>query len=203
MTDNFRIAYKYIDEFSADRYSFFLVEILKRKKENPHLKSDIVLKRMHVKNSDALRRAEQDLKEYAFRENARIIFHINAKNEKVLALDLLKELANRISTEDFNNIHRLSDSLVAAQKTAYTKRWLLDVDKNDMTSSEFQTYKNNVRELVMSVREDQEVIEFPTPNGAHLIVLPFNSDLLWDEFPEILIHKNNATVLFADTHRLQ
>lgn len=188
--DNFEQIRLLIQDTLQDNDKFYLIEILKRKKENPDIKKDVVIKRYYLKNVEQLDMWKADIQKLAETFNARVIFHPNIKSERRLAIEAMKALTSRFEQDDFASVHRIMDSCAASLKSAGQKYWILDVDDDPDNPELLQDVEQYLQFL------NQEYNVYPTPHGHHVLVKPFNATDFKNLFPNIVIQKNHSIVLY-------
>lgn len=100
-----------------------------------------------------------------------------------------------MSTAAIVNPYNIVDS-VAGEIPGFVKRWVIDIDKDDIENL------NNIKLLINRLHEDISYIypnklclEIPTKTGIHLITDPFDCSKFKDTYPFIEIHKNSAGML--------
>lgn len=161
---------------------FYWINVIKRRKENPSLsKSEKIIKTYNIYSKEHLFEVRDSIIEYCELNNARAYIHINKRNDKKVALRTLSLIAENIAAENYN-IKRCYDSVCGQYNSDENKKWIIDID-----TFELDKYKwINVCLEVITI--------FPTLNGYHYIVKPFNKQ----EHKELTnedIHKDNATLL--------
>lgn len=97
MTDNFELIKEFIkNNYTLNKGDFFLLQILKRRKENPDMKKDVSsIDNFIIINPEDLDFYKDDIIRLCQDNNARAYFRLNKRNEDKIALQTLK-----ISTDD-------------------------------------------------------------------------------------------------------
>jgi hypothetical protein len=181
---------------------FYFLLILKRKKDQPEGERDNhqsvrTIKTYCVDSIEYLYKRYDEIKQLCEIFKARAYIHIQKQNHKDVSLNMMVELANRIKSGS-NQQQNLFDSVVGQLKTL-EKRWIVDIDMNDMKVVE---KISNLINLIKPVEEKNKIeCVVPTKNGYHLItkrfdILEFNKymSLGGNDIPDI--HKKNPTLLF-------
>jgi len=171
--------------------------LMARKKENPFLKNDIVLRQITGHNyityednnnmdvsilkSKALHISYKYLNE---KIKWRLYISVDARDVKKAKITLVKKMIDEIHEDNEKfNISAIWKSILMQQGNRLTRNFLLDVDTTD---------KNKIQFLWDKIKEhDINILHFKsTPNGKHIITQGFNPNLIKDfDFVEI---KKNA-----------
>jgi hypothetical protein len=184
-----------------DKNDFYIIEIIKRRKDDNELsKSQKMINYFEVSNLEAFDNLKPTLIEICDNENARAYIRMNIRNRKKIALEVLRELSDRIADGDYN-IKNIYHSILGQFHSDKNKKWLIDVDKEDNQSEKkfldwVDIIKNFlVKQYASMKREDYVLYTVDTINGKHIICSPFNTHLFLSYF-QIEIHKDNPTLLY-------
>jgi len=189
-----------------DEFDFYFLQILKRRKDNPDLKKDmIVIANYHIESFEQYIRLMPHIINMCEAENARAYFRVNRRNYKHLSYHMLKLVVEVISSGMVKSLKGSFDSVCGRFHKDPDKKWIVDIDNPDTptpSSKAVEVYrKNKIRELVIELQSETKktpyVREIPTKNGLHLITRPFNLKKFKDKFPEIDVHKDNPTILYC------
>jgi uncharacterized protein YycO len=101
-----------------------------------------------------------------------------------------------MQNKDFFSVKNAYDSVCGVFQSEIDKRWLIDIDKEDLPI--YEEIKAKVIELqsIITNREYKILAELPTKSGMHIITNPFNLDQFNKVYPNIQIHKNNPVNLY-------
>lgn len=186
-----------------NEHEFYFLQIIQRKKEVPDLGSNNrVIKTYYVYSLEKLEKYKQEIIDLCTQFNARAYIHLNRRNSKVLAFEMLELLAKNIKSEDYNQLGNLYNSVCGHHHSDKDKTWIIDLDGDEV---------NNIKQIKETIEylepllftnldtgkcESKIIAEIPTKNGIHLITKPFNSQKFGVKYPNIDLHKNNPTILF-------
>ena len=195
MIDNFEIINTLLD-FPRPN-SFYFLQVLKRKKENPDLKSNsVVVNNFYLYDKNDLYKLKDRVIEDCTKNNARAYINLNVLDLEKVGLFTLNKITELIIKGDYKAIKNAYASTCGSHHSEENKRWVIDIDTHD------RDYINGVRreieQLQSEIKNNQYKIlaEVPTKNGLHIITNPFRLDKFKQKFPEIETHKNNPTILF-------
>lgn len=196
MVDNIEKIKPYLQFDNED--TFYFIQIIKRKKENPELGSNsIVIKTYYIRNVEQLDRDYGEMKLLAQYNNARVCINLNKRSFKRIAFHTLRKITDIILAEDYNAVKQAYNS-VCGMHSAETnnKKWIVDIDYKDYPNSEPPSY-SKLKMLIDSLQPEGEKVlgKIPTKNGYHIISNPFNVQ----EFNRVFaidIHKDNPTLLY-------
>jgi hypothetical protein len=183
-----------------DENSFYFLQILKRRKDNPDLGKDMVhINDHYIWSLDQFDRMEDLIINQCQSENARAYFRLNRRDSKKIAFQVMKRLADYISSENFNGVRNIYASCSGEFCGDSNKKWIVDIDWKDWKN------KAEISALVIPYLEElQEETGrepfskiIPTKNGFHIITRPFNLSKLKIRYPNIDVHKDNPTILYC------
>lgn len=209
MVNNFGLISGLLKWDSPD--DFYFLQILQRNKEHPNLgNNNRRIREYYIHNIQQLDESELEILQLCNTFNARAYIHVNRRNRRQVALEMLALLAHNIKSSQYEGISRIYESICGKHHSQKDKTWVVDVDTKDKAVV-FQ-----VTELIANMRgaetagtmlEDMHII--PTKNGYHVITPAFNSKTFAEMLPELTkkqsphhgaiveIHKNNPTLLYV------
>ena len=186
-----------------DKNSFYFLQVLKRRKDNPDLDKDMEhLSDYYIYSLEQF----DDLKERVITqcdsENARAYFRINRRDAKKVAMQVLKRTVDYIMSEDYRAVKNAFASCAGEFHSDPDKKWIVDVDWKDIPPGiDRELYLNvlitEVQKLVSETGRDGTVYTVPTKNGIHVISRPFNLKVFRDLYKDIDVHKDNPTILYC------
>ena len=200
MINNFP-AIRHLLNFS-DPDKFYLLQILKRRKDNPSMNKDMsILDSYFIYSMDQYDDLEEKIDKQCTDNNARAYFRLNRRSAKQVALKTLSKIALMIESEDYSNVKRAYLSAAGEHCKDDNKTWVIDLDRNEKNEREFDNYVNDIiweiQILLGETKNIDSIYPIPTKNGLHLICRPFNSAKFSQNHPEIDVHKDNPTILFV------
>ncbi len=184
--------------------TFYFLQILKRRKDNPELGKDMI----HIADYyiDSLVKFD-DLKPMIIRqcdaENARAYFRLNRRDEKRVASEALKLMVEYVLTENYKPARSVYASCAGKYPSEKNKTWIVDLDWKDIPQGftkdiYIDSVIFSIESITKSYKPDapQNIVKIQTMNGMHLIVSPFRLDEFEKHFPGIDVHKDNPTCLY-------
>jgi hypothetical protein len=199
--DNFELIRGLLD-FSRPG-TFYFLQILKRRKDNPDLGKDMI----HI--ADYYIDSFERFDEYRERvinlceiENARAYFRLNRRDAKQAANETLRRLTEYVISENYKPAKSAYASCVGEFHSDPDKTWIVDIDWKDiaegMTKEIYiDSVVQSVESLVRSGGREPNTIKIPTKNGLHLITRPFRLDEFRKHWSGIEIHKDNPSLLYC------
>jgi hypothetical protein len=179
----------------SDPEDFYMLYVLKRKKDQPEGERDNhqsvrTIKSYCIGSIEHLEKRYEEIKQLCEMFKARAYIHVQKQNHKDVSLNMLATLAERIR-DGANKQQGLFDSVVGQIKTQ-EKRWIVDIDVAG------NTFSTDVAKFINSLRPVGLKCEalIPTKNGYHLITGKFDVIEFKKQFPEIDVQKKNPTLLF-------
>lgn len=177
---------------------FYRLNIYVRKKDQStdlsNHQSVRTIKSYSIYSIDYLEKKYDEIKHLCEYFKARAYISLQRLNDKDVALLMLKELADKLYSEQ-HKMEWLYDSVVGKIHSK-DKRWVVDIDKEELKHSNLILDKINSLEP----EGDKLIAEIPTKSGKHFITHPFRVDKFqnWCKINslEVAIQKNNPTCLF-------
>jgi hypothetical protein len=178
-----------------EKDDFYFLQILKRRKDNPEMEKDmVVIKNYYVESMDQYIKLIPRIILLCQYENARAYFRLNKRNYKKIGLQMIRRVADHISSGNNKAIKTAFDSICGEYHSDTDKKWIVDIDSIDnnindvlfeLTNLQLQTEKEPMMEII------------PTKNGVHIITRPFNLKKFRETFSGIDVHKDNPTILYC------
>lgn len=186
----------------TDEGDFYMLYVLKRKKDQPEGERDNhqsvrTIKSYCVSSVEYLEKRYDEIKQLCEMFKARAYIHVQKQNHKDVSLNMMVALAQRI--QDGNHKQQgLFDSVVGQLKT-HEKRWIVDIDTKSLS------VRNRIINIIENIKpmgvdsKIEEIIQ--TKNGVHLItkkfdILEFNKKMEVGNKTIPDIQKKNPTLLY-------
>lgn len=199
MVDNFDLIKNNL-KFHNEK-SFYFIQIIKRKKENPELTGySRPIESFYVFNKEQFERFKPHIIEKCEQNRARAYIKMNTLDAEKVGLMAIRVLSEEIGNRDWKSLS--SNFNVACGQSgaqAETKKlYLIDID-NDLGYD-----KNDVRKYISELHPitedgnsiDKVVMEVPTRNGIHFLTTGFEINKFKQKFANIDVHKDGITLLY-------
>lgn len=207
MTDNFNAYKQFITEKWGytnlpENDSYFVVELLRRGKDNPDFPAaNYHFKNYYIRKPEDLDKYEGEIKQICDILRLRAYASVNIKSFKQVSLDTMAELARRIANNDYKKNYAVFESCSGQYCHSGDKQWVIDCDDCVIHDE----YPEKIKELINACKPDGDkvVTEFPTKSGVHIITTPFDRK----QFSELCekyyinnvdIKKNHLTLLYEN-----
>lgn len=212
--DNFELIRPLLT-FHAPDDSFYLLQIIQRKKEHPEFTNtrQRAIETYYITSLEKLDYLKERIVNICNSEVARAYINLNEKSIKKTVLATMRQYMDRIETDQFHRAYHDFTSCAASSGTIKggAKRYVLDLDEAEMPpcvqDKSFDGYVEDVCRAIEGcdpVGSPKIIAKIPTLHGLHVITSPFNvqqmtgtSLLTKDD-----IKKNNPTLLYGTTHRI-
>jgi len=186
---------------------FYFVQILQRKKDHQGTalggsnNNSRLIKAYYITSVEKLEVHWEEMVKLAEVFNARVSINLNPRNFEKAGFQVMQKIANQMMNKDYYGIRKAYDSICGEYHSEIDKRWLIDIDKEDMDKRariyEVINFLQNLSDNVkLSEKKYKILAEIPSRTGCHIITQPFNLMDFHKEFPSIEIHKNNPTNLY-------
>lgn len=182
--------------YFQNKDDFYLIQILKRRKDNPNMDVDMrVVDNFFINSEDDFKKKEDRIIEVCNRENARAYLRVNKRNYKKVALQSLKKLTEYIISENYSAAKSAFLSAAGEFHSQENKIWIVDIDTKD------ENYISSVRDIISRCHCEINVtfgvlMEVPTVAGVHILCYPFNLQRFKSYYPDMDVHKDNPTLLY-------
>ena len=212
MIDNFDTIKSLLDFSKAD--TFYFIQILKRRKENPEMKSGTsVIDNFYVYELNDMDKLKDKIIDRCVKHNARAYINLNKLNLEKVALYTQKHIIDCIINKDFKGVKNAYATVCGSHHSEKNKRWIIDID-GPLAE---EKYMSTIKEFITKELGPGYSIlaDIPTKNGIHIISNPFNiekfkiklkqyyhyfplSEEVKAELSRLAIQKNSPTVLYIN-----
>lgn len=178
-------------------HSFYFLEVIKRRKENPEMdRHQRLIKDFYIHSLEEFDVCFEKAKQLCDENNARAYFRLNVRDARKIAFLYNKRLAEVLITEQFHSIPKLYASVVGEFHQDTRKKWLIDDDlRGGETSNQRISRQENICTNVEGLGGEVYAI-LPTKNGSHIITSAFRLDKFREGFPDLDVHKDSPTILY-------
>jgi ribosomal protein L32 len=199
MIDNFN-QIKELLKFENEN-EFYFIQILQRKKGVADLPLELkgannssrLIKAYYIYSLEQFEKQYSEMKTLAKLFNARIGINLNRRNSHQMSLEMLSLLAFNIKCGQYNQLHRIYNTLCGQHHAEKDKIWIVDVDHKN---------KREINDMLFFIERECEPIGtkfislIESKSGFHLITTSFNTKKFKDKYLDIDVHKNNPTNLY-------
>lgn len=179
-----------------DPNTFYWIQVIGRKKDNPEAGSSKVRAEFVIHSIEQLQRLKPELVKLSRLHNARVMFWVNRRDLKELAIPMAKLTLSYVESRQFNALPKVFQRVCGQQhKRGIETLYIVDVDcKNE-------SYLNKITSIIKECGRCKIEQLLPTVQGFHIICTGFNVELFnmkTDEagLGKINIHKDNPTLLY-------
>lgn len=185
MIDNIEKIIPLLNFESSD--DFYYLQLLQRKKENPQLGSNSrVIKNYYIASEKYLLDKYEEIKSLCTLFNARAMLRLNKRSFEKVGFKTLENIANTMQNREYNHLNKSYDRACGLLNNEKTKKWILDVDENEVIWLE---------QIMNAVQYCEPlgakiIARIPSKTGIHLITTPFNVVQFKSNFTEELKNYN-------------
>ncbi len=201
MVDNFELIKKNLT-FLNER-TFYFVQIIKRKKENPELKGySRPVESFYIFDIDQFERLYPHIIEICEKNRARAYIKMNALDANSVGLETISVLTQELRKNNWKALSKAFNSAcgICGKQDGYEKRYLVDIDTQDINYvNEIKDYINSVEPIIYNASEgvkNKIKMTIPTRNGYHLITTGFNMQKFKQRYSHIDVHSDGITLLY-------
>lgn len=208
MVNNFEYIKKHMS-FQNER-SFYFIQIIKRKKENPELKSySRPIESFYVFSKDDLDRYMPHIIDKCEKNRARAYVKMNCLDAQSVMLENIATITRMIRDNDWKGMSKSLNSACGqcGKQDGNEKLYLVDLDdeyadkveeiKSFIESlqpiryREIDEYNHTIKEQISKIK-----MEVPTKHGTHLLVTGFDKQSFKQKYPNIDVHDDGITLLY-------
>jgi len=185
-----------------DENSFYFLQILKRRKDNPHLGKDMIhVEDYYIYSLEQFDKLIHEVLDRCDAERARAYFRLNRRDAKKVAMQVLKRTVDHIMSENYRAVKNAFASCAGEFHSDPDKTWIVDIDNISIDGFNHSPQQIEVRQLLVDLQKEagkEPLMNFiPTKGGVHVITRPFNLNKFKARFPDIDVHKDNPTLLYC------
>ena len=177
--------------------SFYFIQIIKRKKENPEMTGySLPVESFYIFSIEQLDRVMPHIIEKCEQNRARAYIKMNTLDMQSVALETISVLTQEIRKENWKHISKALNSAcgICGKQNGTEKLYLVDIDSKDMDYiEEVKAYINQL-EPVDNTEKIKMVV--PTKNGYDFLSTVFNMQAFKQTYQNIDIHADGITLLY-------
>lgn len=198
MIDNFNQIKTLCPFYSDD--DFYVVQILKRRRENPEMKkAQKLIHTFYLYCQEDFSELRDKIINLCQEHNARAYIRMNRRSLMKIALHVQKIILDATIKGTVDSLKSVQKAYLKAcgkySNAGEDKKWIIDVDTKD------ETFMSKVKQHLISVLpENRKILAIiPTPNGYHIVVQPTNPNifLFEDHIESEDVKKEANTILYS------
>ena len=177
--------------------SFYFIQIIKRKKENPEMTGySLPVESFYIFSVEQLERVMPHIIEKCEQNRARAYIKMNTLDMQSVALETISVLTQEIRKENWKHISKALNSAcgICGKQNGTEKLYLIDIDTKDID------YINEVKNCINSLepldKPEKVKMIVPTRNGIHFLSTGFNMQKFRQQYHNIDIHDDGITLLY-------
>jgi hypothetical protein len=198
MINNFELLTPIFNNIKEDEV--ISIMLLKRKKDFTTDKSNHqsarLIRTYSVKSLEYFLEKENEITQLCEFFKCRAYIDVRKKSNKVIALDMLKQIADQIKNEqyDCSNVYHS----VLSSSSSKDKIWIVDLDSKD--DEIYDKIMNKIQEVFGYNLSGKVLYKVPTRQGYNILTTPFRMDFFqkWKEENKIDVdvHKHGTALLY-------
>ena len=195
MVDNFDLIKQHLD-FKNGK-SFYFVQILRRKKENPEMKAySIPVESFYIFSLEDFERYKPHIIDKCEKNRGRAYIKMNCLDAESVLLEQISVITQEIRKGNWKAMSRTLNSAcgICGKQDGYEKLYLVDLD--DGYAEQREEIKEYINSLPPVDNTDKVKMEVPTKNGYHFLTTGFNHQDFKQKYPGIDIHADGITLLY-------
>lgn len=197
MIDNFDLIKTHLN-FLNDR-SFYFIQILKRKKENPEQKSySIPVESFYIFNIEQYEHVKHRIIELCEMHRARAYIKMNCLDAQSVLLEQISLITQEIRKENWKHMSKTLNSAcgICGKQNGFEKLYLIDLDDIEIGSDDYKDIVNKINNLQPVNNTNKIYMSVPTKHGCHLLSTGFNMQEFKQNYSHIDIHDDGITLLY-------
>ena len=177
--------------------SFYFIQIIKRKKENPEMTGySLPVESFYIFSVEQLERVMPHIIEKCEQNRARAYIKMNTLDMQSVALETISVLTQEIRKENWKHISKALNSAcgICGKQNGTEKLYLIDIDTKDIDY--INEVKNCINLLEPLDKPEKVKMIVPTRNGIHFLSTGFNMQKFRQQYHNIDIHDDGITLLY-------
>jgi len=177
--------------------SFYFIQIIKRKKENPEMTGySLPVESFYIFSTEQLDRVMPHIIEKCEQNRARAYIKMNTLDMQSVALETISVLTQEIRKENWKHISKALNSAcgICGKQNGTEKMYLIDIDSKD------ENYINEIKSYINQLEpvDNNEKVKMivPTRNGVHFLSTGFNMQKFKQTYHGIDVHSDGITLLY-------
>ena len=177
--------------------SFYFIQIIKLKKENPEMTGySLPVESFYIFSTEQLDRVMPHIIEKCEQNRARAYIKMNTLDMQSVALETISVLTQEIRKENWKHISKALNSAcgICGKQNGTEKMYLVDIDSKD------ENYINEIKSYINQLEpvDNNEKVKMivPTRNGVHFLSTGFNMQKFKQTYPGIDVHSDGITLLY-------
>jgi hypothetical protein len=195
MINNFETIKKHLI-FPNER-SFYFVQILKRKKENPEMKSySLPIESFYIFSVEQFERVMPHIIEKCEQNRARAYIKMNTLDANSVGLEAISVLTQELRQGNWKALSKAFNSAcgICGKQDGTEKLYLIDVDEKEYTN--VIGIENFINSLNPTDNKEKIKMIVPTKNGWHLLSTGFDMQTFKYTYNNIDVHKDGIVLLY-------
>lgn len=197
MVNNFELIKSKL-HFQNDR-SFYFIQILKRKKENPEMKAySIPIESFYIFSVEQFEKIEHRIIELCDMHNARAYIKMNCLDAESVMLEQISLITQEIRKGNWKHMSKSLNSAcgICGKQDGNDKLYLVDLDGIDIGSDDYNDVVSTINRLQPITVTNKIYMSVPTKNGCHLLTTGFDMSKFKQTFKSIDVHSDGITLLY-------
>jgi len=198
MINNFILLTPIFNDIKEDEV--ISIMLLKRKKDfqtdKSNHQSTRLIRTYSVKSLEYFVEKENEIIQLCEYFKCRAYIDVRKKSNKIIALDMLKQIADQIKNEQFDcaNVYHS----VLSSSSSKDKVWIVDLDSKE--DEIYEKVVNKITQLYDEGNGGNILYPVPTRQGYNILVTPFRMDVFqkWkeEEKIDVDVHKHGTALLY-------
>ena len=197
VVDNFNL----IEDFMTfpNERSFYFVQILKRRKENPEMKAfSRQIECYYIFDKEQFERFKPHIIEKCQQNRARAYIKLNVLDAQSVAYTNVTVIMQELRKQNWKALSSCFNMACGqcGKQDGFEKIYLIDID-NVKDIDALKPYVDCVEECTPHNGVSKVKLIVPTLNGTHLITTGFNLSEFKNKYKEVDIHEDGNTILYV------
>lgn len=177
--------------------SFYFVQIIKRKKENPEMKTySLPVESFYIFSNEQFERVMPHIIEKCEQNRARAYIKMNTLDANSVGLEAISVLTQELRQGNWKSLSKAFNSAcgICGKQDGTEKLYLVDIDEQDYAKVvEVEEYINSLNPV-----DNRHKIKMvvPTKNGWHLLSTGFDMQSFKNTYNNIDVHKDGIVLLY-------
>lgn len=177
--------------------SFYFIQILKRKKENPEMKSySLPIESFYIFSVEQFERVMPHIIEKCEQNRARAYIKMNTLDANSVGLEAISVLTQELRQGNWKSLSKAFNSAcgICGKQDGTEKLYLVDVDEKEYNT--VMGIENFINSLNPTDNKNKIKMIVPTKNGWHLLSTGFDMQTFKQTYSNVDVHKDGIVLLY-------
>lgn len=194
--DNFTLIGEFIAGQGLGLDYYYHLQVIHRGKDDGTGANSTEIKTYMIDSEHTIERYREEITKLCQVFNARAYINLSPRSKYSTCLGMLETLTKVLREDNYNYLQKIWNS-VAGREISSKPLYVIDIDYNHGEVPNLEDIEYFLENCQPFEVKQKIILRVPTMNGEHLITTGFDRLSFSNAFPNVDVHKNNPTLLYA------